>query len=171
MSAPVVTPSGDVVPLGAVAKVEERLGPTVIRRLERRRAITLIVSPPEDMPLEDAITLIRDDVVGKAQAEGKIPPGVRFSLTGAAGKLELAQGQFARVLLLALIICFLLIAALFEDFVAPIAVLVSVRWLRQVVHSFAFGEHFSWGTTTRSDDSLRVSNSDRCSWLTTLSWL
>ena len=124
LSAPVVTPSGGVVPLGSVAEVQERLGPSVIRRLERRRAVTLVVSPPEDMPLEDAIATIRDDVLASVQS--KLPPGVRFTLTGAAGKLELAQKEFAGVLLLALIICFLLIAALFEDFVAPIAVLVTV---------------------------------------------
>jgi HAE1 family hydrophobic/amphiphilic exporter-1 len=37
-----------------------------------------------------------------------------------------AQKQFGNILLLALIICFLLIAALFEDFVSPLAVLMSV---------------------------------------------
>lgn len=126
LSAPVVTPSGDVVPMGALASLEERLGPAVIRHLERRRAITLLVSPPEDLALEDAIAMIRDDIIGGAQQRGEVPADVQFSLSGAAGKLEVAQKQFANILLLAVIICFLLIAAVFEDFVAPLAVLVSV---------------------------------------------
>ena len=126
LSAPVATPSGRTVPLGALARIEERLGPSVIRHLERRRAITLNVSPPEDMALEDAIGTIRDDVIGTLEEEGAIPPGVELGLSGAAGKLEVAQKQFGHILLLALVICFLLIAALFEDFVSPIAVLMSV---------------------------------------------
>ena len=126
LSAPVATPSGRTVPLGALAEIEERLGPSVIRHLERRRAITLNVSPPEDLALEDAIDTIRDQVIGGLEAEGAVPAGVEFGLSGAAGKLEVAQRQFGNILLLAVIICFLLIAALFEDFVSPFAVLVSV---------------------------------------------
>jgi HAE1 family hydrophobic/amphiphilic exporter-1 len=126
LSAPVATPSGRTVPLGALANVEERIGPSVIRHLERRRAITLNVSPPEDMALEDAINTIRNDVIGSLEEEGAVPAGVELSLSGAAGKLEVAQEQFGNILLLALIISFLLIAALFEDFVSPFAVLMSV---------------------------------------------
>jgi HAE1 family hydrophobic/amphiphilic exporter-1 len=126
LSAPVATPSGRTVPLGTLADIEERLGPSVIRHLERRRAITLNVSPPEDLALEEAIDIIRNDVIGGLEAEGAIPAGIELGLSGAAGKLEVAQKQFGNILLLAVIICFLLIAALFEDFVSPLAVLVSV---------------------------------------------
>ncbi|MCZ6807202.1 MAG: efflux RND transporter permease subunit, partial [Deltaproteobacteria bacterium] len=126
LSAPVATPSGRTVPLGALASIHEELGPSVIRHLERRRSITLTVSPPEDLALEEAIGIIRNDVIGGLEASGAVPPGVEFGLSGAAGKLELAQKQFGNILLLALIICFLLIAALFEDFVSPLAVLMSV---------------------------------------------
>jgi HAE1 family hydrophobic/amphiphilic exporter-1 len=126
LSAPVATPSGRTVPLGSLATIEERLGPSVIRHLERRRAITLNVSPPEDLALEDAIDTIRNDVIGNLEREGAVPADVQFGLSGAAGKLELAQKQFGNILLLALVICFLLIAALFEDFISPLAVLMSV---------------------------------------------
>ncbi len=126
LSAPVATPSDRTVPLGALATVEEALGPSVIRHLERRRAITLSVSPSESLALEDAIGIVRNDVIGGLDEAGKVPSGVEFGLSGAAGKLELAQKQFGNILLLALLICFLLIAALFEDFISPFAVLMSV---------------------------------------------
>jgi len=126
LSSPVATPSGRTVPLGALADVEERLGPSVIRHLERRRAITLNLSPPENLALEDAIDTVRNDVLGSLEAQGAIPSDVQVDLSGAAGKLEVAQKQFANILLLAIVICFLLIAALFEDFISPLAVLVSV---------------------------------------------
>lgn len=125
-TAPVATPSGDVVPLSSLAKIEERLGPTQIRRIERRRAITLSVTPPETVPLEEAMRAIRDDVVGPLMASGKLPEGTQIELSGTAGKLEGAKTRLYEVLAMAVLISFLLLAALFEDFLAPIAVLVTV---------------------------------------------
>ena len=125
-SAPVVTPTGDVVPLGVLADLREELGPTVLRRIERRRAITLMVSPPDDLPLERALQILEDDIIAPLRTEGAIARGVDISISGAAGDLEVAKSQFASVLLLALIISYLLMAALFEDFLAPIVVLVTL---------------------------------------------
>jgi len=51
---------------------------------------------------------------------------VRIEVSGAAGDLDVAADHFRDVLLLAIVICFLLLAALFEDFVAPIVVLASL---------------------------------------------
>ncbi len=124
-AAPLTTPSGDVVPLGTLADIEERLGPTQIRRIERSRSITLQVTPPDSLALESAMGLIRARVAEMQQAEA-IPAGVDVDLSGTAGKLEQTKGRFGEVLLLAVVISFLLLAALFEDFVAPIAVLVTV---------------------------------------------
>ena len=49
-----------------------------------------------------------------------------MNLSGTAGKLEQTKVRFVEVLLLAVVISYLLLAALFEDFIAPIAVLVTV---------------------------------------------
>ena len=125
-AAPVATPLGGVVTLDTVADIEEALGPTVIRRIERSRAITLQVSPPESVALEDAMERIRTNVVERLRSEGKIPSDVTVSLSGTAGRLEAAKRRFGEVLLLAAVICFLLMAALFEDFLAPLAVMISV---------------------------------------------
>jgi HAE1 family hydrophobic/amphiphilic exporter-1 len=125
-SAPVVAPDGSVVPLGVLADLREELGPTVIRRIERRRALTLEVAPPDDIPLERALAIVENDVIAPLRAEGAIPSDVRVSYSGTAGDLEIAQGQFANVLLLALVICYLLMSAVFEDFLAPIVVLVTI---------------------------------------------
>ncbi|KIG18916.1 RND multidrug efflux transporter [Enhygromyxa salina] len=124
-AAPVTTPTGQVVPLGTLAQIHERLGPTQIRRIERSRSITLQVTPPEDLALESAMQLIRTRVDQMQQSEA-IPAGVGVKLSGTAGKLEQTKGRFAEVLLLAVVISYLLLAALFEDFIAPLAVLVTV---------------------------------------------
>ncbi|TPV95991.1 MAG: efflux RND transporter permease subunit [Myxococcales bacterium FL481] len=125
-AAPVATPDGSVVPLGTLARIEETIGPTRIQRIERRRAVILQVQPPMALPLETAMRIIRDQVIAPARADGTIPDSVGINLSGTAGKLTVAKAQFGDVLLLALVISFLLLAALFEDFLAPVAVLVTV---------------------------------------------
>ncbi|MFT4621917.1 MAG: HAE1 family hydrophobic/amphiphilic exporter-1 [Myxococcota bacterium] len=124
-SARIATPSGQTVPLSTVADIVETVGPTTIRRVERRRAITLQVSPPEAVALEAALKTIRQDVVAPLEAEG-LPPGVRVFISGTADDLSNAQRRMAGVLGLAVVISFLLLSALFEDFLAPVVVLVTV---------------------------------------------
>ncbi len=126
LAAPMATPSGHVVPMATLAEVEEQLGPTQIRRIERRRALTLQVSPPDEIPLEAAIAAIRRDVVTPLSEDGAIPSDVRVEMSGTAADLDIATGKLLEVLGLALLISFLLLAALFEDFLAPVAVLASV---------------------------------------------
>lgn len=123
-AAPVATGQGTVVPLGTLAEVLERTGPTQIRRIERRRGLTIRVSPPDDLALEEAIGLLRAEVLAPLQAD--LPEDVEFTLAGTADKLSQAQGRMRDVLLLALVISFLLLAALFEDLLAPAVVLVTV---------------------------------------------
>lgn len=122
LAMPLATPTGRVVPLSTVARAEETLSPTTIQRIERRRALTLEVSPPTDLPLEAAMDTIRLGVLPGVN----LPDGVDVGLSGAAGKLDEAQGRMASVLGLATLISFLLMAALFEDFLAPLVILVTV---------------------------------------------
>lgn len=125
-ASPIATPTGQVVPLSAVADLSETVGPAIIRHIERRRAITLQVSPGDSTALETAVDVLRRQVIDPIVASGDVPDGVRLSLAGSASKLEVAQGRFAEVLLLAVLVCFLLMAALFEDFVAPLVILVTI---------------------------------------------
>lgn len=125
LSAPVSTDRG-VVPLAVVAQLREELGPTTIQRIERERALTLTVSPPETVPLEQALRVLETEVIAPMQADGTIPADVAVTYSGAAGDLEIAKAQFAGVLLLALVISYLLMSALFENFLAPIVVLVTL---------------------------------------------
>ncbi len=122
-TAPVATPLGRVVPLDAIAYVDTGIGPTELRRVERRRTIALAVSPPENLALEEAIRLLREDVVGAALDAGEIPYGVEVRFEGTAGDLERAKTRLGTVLLLAVLISYLLMAALFEDFIAPLVIM------------------------------------------------
>ncbi len=122
-AAPIATPRGEVVPLSTLAFVSERSGPTQIRRIERKRGLTIRVSPPDDLALSDAVEQL-DGVL--AELRPQLPPGVELRLGGGADNLAQAQRRLGNVLLLALVISFLLLAALFEDLLAPFVVLVTV---------------------------------------------
>ncbi|MEM6679135.1 MAG: efflux RND transporter permease subunit, partial [Pseudomonadota bacterium] len=124
-SFPVVAPNGQIIPVSALADVQLTAGPTEIRHRERLRTITLEVRPSPNVPLETALELMETEVVAPIEAEG-MPADVRFSLSGAAGELTKTWNALQINLLLALVIVFLVMAVLFESFILPLVILVSV---------------------------------------------
>lgn len=126
LAAPVAVGGGGVVPMSILARAYIELGPTVIQRLERQRSVILQVNPPSDIPLEAATAMIRAQVIGAMESEGAIPGDVSIGIGGTADKLAIAKKQFITILAVALMISFLLLAGLFEDFLAPLVVLVVI---------------------------------------------
>jgi HAE1 family hydrophobic/amphiphilic exporter-1 len=124
-SFPVVAPNGKIIPISALSTLRLTAGPVEIRHLERLRTITLEVRPATNIPLETALDLLRDKVVGPLVAKG-LPPGVKLSMSGAAGQLTQTWDALKINLLLALIIVYLVMAVLFESFILPLIIMVSV---------------------------------------------
>ncbi|TCS60354.1 efflux RND transporter permease subunit [Varunaivibrio sulfuroxidans] len=122
---PIVTASGAIVPLSSLAKVVVTAGPTEIRHIERERTVTIQVRPSKKMALESAIALIRKDVVQKLYADG-LPQGVHVNLAGTANKLSQAWDAMALNLLIAIVIVYLVMAVLFESFIYPFVIVLSV---------------------------------------------
>jgi HAE1 family hydrophobic/amphiphilic exporter-1 len=126
-SLPVVTPGGQLVPLQSVAEVREfSSGPEQILHRERERAITVQVSPPARMPLEDAQERIQRLVVAPLAAAGELDGGYQISLGGTTDKLVVTWESLWFNLVLAGVITYLLMAALFESWVYPAVVIASV---------------------------------------------
>ncbi|MFT5522423.1 MAG: HAE1 family hydrophobic/amphiphilic exporter-1 [Pirellulaceae bacterium] len=125
-SLPIATPAGIVVPLGSIADITLGSGPEQVNRRERQRAITIQVTPPLSVPLEDAIERINRQVVQKLRDEGALAGGYTIYLSGTADKLEQAWGALRFNVLLALMITYLLMAALFESWIFPLVVIFSV---------------------------------------------
>ena len=124
-SLPIVTPDGRVIPASSVADILLTAGPTEIRHRERFRTITLEVRPNQTLPLESAIDSIREQVIATLHAEG-LPPGVKLRISGTADKLVETSNAMAINLGLSLIIVFLVMAVLFESFVYPLIIMLSV---------------------------------------------
>ena len=124
-SLPVVTSDGRIVPVGNLADVRETIGPTEIQRIDRSRTMTVSVSPNDSIPLEAAAELLEEKVLGPIRARG-LPEGVRFRLGGSADKLKQTWDHMQLDLLLALVIVFLVMAVLFESFLYPWIVMLTV---------------------------------------------
>lgn len=123
---PIATPGGELVPLAALADVNISSGPEQINHRERLRSITIEVSPPETMPLENAMQLISTQLVAPMTEAGTIPDGYRVGLSGTADKLTDTWNALWINVLLALVITYLLMAALFESWVYPFVIILSV---------------------------------------------
>lgn len=123
---PVATPIGQLVPLEALASIEMRSGPEQINHRERQRAITIEVSPPPEMALEDAMLTIQSQIVAPLVESGRLEGGYRINLAGTADKLRSTWQALQFNVFLALLITYLLMAALFESWVYPFVVILSV---------------------------------------------
>ncbi|GMG85764.1 efflux RND transporter permease subunit [Biformimicrobium ophioploci] len=109
---PLAMPNGAVLPLSSIASVERTTGAGQIRRLDGRRTITLSVLPPDDKSLEELVAII----------EAQVLPGVKAELSdgnvllgGNASDLQNALKSLSQNFVLALIILFLLMSALFRS--------------------------------------------------------
>ena len=122
---PVVTASGRILPISSLADVEVTSGPTEIRHLERERTVTLEIRPPENMALEEALDIIRSEVIEPLRTEG-MPNGIRLQMSGTADKLSQTWDAMVLELMIAVAIVYLAMAVLFESFIYPFVIMLSV---------------------------------------------
>ncbi len=124
LNATIVNNLGRQVRVGDVAKIKYESGMTQIDRLEKKRNIRLEITPPESVPLQTAIDTIQNTADGLVKTD-KIK-GVTFDLGGNADKLVETFDALKWNLLLALLITYLLMSALFENFLYPLIIMFSV---------------------------------------------
>jgi HAE1 family hydrophobic/amphiphilic exporter-1 len=120
------TTNGELVSLAAVADVGLSSGPEQINRRERQRAITVMVSPSAEVPLEEAMDRIRDEIIAPLEASGELEGLYQVRLSGTADKLRTTWTALRWNLLLAFVITYLLMSALFESWLYPFIIILSV---------------------------------------------
>jgi HAE1 family hydrophobic/amphiphilic exporter-1 len=123
---PIRTPDGKLVTLGDIARIQLVSGPTQINRIERQRAIELITIPPPEMALEEAMETVRAKVEKPLREQGVIGGNYGVNMAGTANDLTKTRKAFQGNFLLALVITYLLMAALFENFVYPFLIMFTV---------------------------------------------
>ena len=111
--------SGDLLPLSAMVRVDERAGPTELRRTDRMRAIELAGSLAPGYALGDAVSYMEKVIHEEAPAAQIIYNGETYQLKKSGDTLWIT---FA----FALLVVYLVLAAQFESFIHPIVILVTV---------------------------------------------
>ena len=122
---PISTPDGSVLSIGALANVVVTSGPTEIRHIDRKRTVTLQIRPASSLALEDAIDLLQTQVIDPLKAEG-LPEGMNMRMAGTADKLTEAWSAMVLDISIAVIIVYLVMAILFESFLYPLIIILSV---------------------------------------------
>ena len=111
---------GEMVPLRSIANVRIQLGPQVISRYNNYRSVTINGSPKPGVSSGEA--LIAMDELSKTT----LPPGYSYEWTGTAYQEREASGQTGSILALAVLFAYLFLVALYESWMIPIPVLLSV---------------------------------------------
>ncbi|MCI0752925.1 efflux RND transporter permease subunit [Teichococcus vastitatis] len=111
---------GVMVPLRSFASSRTVTGPQFITRYNNYRAITVQGGPAPGVSSGDAL-LAMEEI-----SRNNLPAGYTFEWTGTSYQERQAAGQTGPILALAVLFAFLFLVALYESWVIPIPVLLSV---------------------------------------------
>ncbi|MEN8263098.1 MAG: efflux RND transporter permease subunit [Nitrospirota bacterium] len=122
----IATPKGKTVPVSSLSSLVRTNSISEIRHLERKRTFTLQVTPPFTLPLEEAMEIINTKVIPALRSMGMIKKGVDISMSGVADKLLETREALQWNFVLAAVIAYLLMAALFGNFIYPLIIMFTV---------------------------------------------
>jgi len=111
---------GNAVPLRSIADARVVVGPQVITRYNNYRAIPIQGSPSPGTSSGTALAAMADV---SAQT---LPAGYSYEWTGTAYQEVAASGQTGAILALAMLFAFLFLVGLYESWMIPVPVLLSV---------------------------------------------
>lgn len=123
---PIYAPNGAVLPLNALADLVETLDSNSLRRVDGRRTVTLLIIPPRDIALETAVQRVRNTLIPEMQAQGEIDKSINISISGAADQLDATRESLSDNLLVAVVLIYLLLVAIFSHWGYPLIILATV---------------------------------------------
>ena len=112
--------AGTEVPLRSIASARIVLGPQTISRYNNYRSITINGTPRPGVSSGAALEAMQQI------SATTLPPGYSYEWTGTAYQEKQASGQTGYILGLAVLFAYLFLVALYESWVIPIPVLLSV---------------------------------------------
>ena len=121
----IAIPGGRIVPISSLSQLDRTAGVTQIRHLERQRTITLEVTPPFSIPLQEAMEIINTRVISPMAGQGMLR-GTDVGQSGVADKLTETRETLQWNFILAAIIAYLLMAALFGNFIYPLVIMFTL---------------------------------------------
>ncbi|MFQ6006696.1 MAG: efflux RND transporter permease subunit [Woeseia sp.] len=123
-STPLATPLGGIQPVGQLVRMERTAGPSQVRRVDRRRAVTLAITPPDDKSLEESIEILQQNV--EPALLSMLPEDGEVSYYGSADDLKIALGSMSRSFALAIVVLYLLMSGLFRSFIDSLLVITAL---------------------------------------------
>jgi multidrug efflux pump subunit AcrB len=121
---PLVTGNGNTSQLADLVRIERTVGPARLTRIDGNRTISLMVTPPQDWSLEQTINTLKSEV--EPGLRKLLPEDGNILYGGSADQLEKAISLMAENFGFALIILFLLMAALFRSVKDSLLVIITI---------------------------------------------
>ncbi|MFN6193162.1 MAG: efflux RND transporter permease subunit, partial [Planctomycetota bacterium] len=110
---------GAMVPLASLVATSWRNGPNFVSRFNAYPAVQLAGAPAAGFSTGDCIRVLREEAA-------KLPEGYAYEWSGQTSQELAAGSQASLVLLLGMVVVFLLLAAQYESWLLPVAVLLAV---------------------------------------------
>ncbi|MCG8433199.1 MAG: efflux RND transporter permease subunit, partial [Gammaproteobacteria bacterium] len=140
---PIATPLAGAQTIGSLVELRRTVGPSQLQRFDGQRTISLQVLPPEEMTVEEALGILREQAGPTIAAA--MPEGSSINYRGSADNLEGALTNMLKNFLLAILILFMVMAAIFKSIrdsllvllVMPLAIaggIVALRLLNLVTY-------------------------------------
>ncbi|MCT8140396.1 efflux RND transporter permease subunit [Anaerobacillus sp. CMMVII] len=114
-------PTGEKVPLHAIASIVREQGPSQIRRADRLREVTVRASI-----LDRDLGSIIDEIEETLRQEISLPVGYRISFGGQNEQMQDAFFKLGGAIALAVVLVYMVMAARFESFFYPFIIMFSV---------------------------------------------
>ncbi len=121
---PLTTPSGHVLPLGELTRLETLLGPNQIIQSDGRRSIILRVVLPKDIALQEAVERIEAELIPTLKE--LLPEDGRVVLNSQASDLNQSLQNLGLILAFGLLILFVLLLGLFRSLSDAVAVMLTL---------------------------------------------
>jgi HAE1 family hydrophobic/amphiphilic exporter-1 len=112
--------SGGMVPMGALVNVEATLGPQMVRRYNMYPSASLNGGAEPGFSSGDALALMEQ------MAEQKLPAAMGFEWTGMSFQEKQVGSEAFLIFALAITLVFLVLAAQYESWTAPVSIVLSV---------------------------------------------
>ncbi|MCB1841862.1 MAG: efflux RND transporter permease subunit, partial [Halioglobus sp.] len=123
---PLYTAGGGVLPLSAVADIRESVDTSSVRRVDGRRTVTLSIIPPRSVALETGVARVKQDLVQHLRDSGEIPATIDLVISGAADQLDATREALLGNYIVALMIIYLLMVAIFSHWGYPLLIMTAI---------------------------------------------
>ncbi len=111
---------GKLVPLSAVASLDEGVGPLSVNHTGQLPSVTLSFNTKEGVALGDVVNSLQ-----KLTAK-ILPNGIHASFQGNAQQFQASQASMGWLLVLAIIVIYIVLGILYESFIHPLTILTAL---------------------------------------------